>query len=130
MLTQVGSTVEIVISYNAPYLPTGRRETTETLRGVVVDTPKWMQVHADITIINSQTKAHNYIPKHRIISIGGVKVDQPKPTADKILQVTSSKTGELYTVRQDGRTKRWSCTCIGFQFHKKCRHVTRAAEAA
>ena len=130
MLAEIGSTVEVVVSDFAPYLPTGRRETTQILRGVVVATPKWMANNADLTIINSDTKAHNYIPKHRIISVGGVKLQHPKVTADKILQVSSSKTGEVYTVRQDGRTKRWSCTCIGFQFHKKCRHATRAAEAA
>jgi hypothetical protein len=130
MLAEIGSTVEVVISDFASHLLTGRRETTATLRGVVVATPKWMANNTDLTIFNSATKVYNYIPKHRIISIGGIKLSQPKVTADKILQVTSSKTGELYTVRQDGRTKRWSCTCVGFQFHKKCRHATRAAEAA
>ncbi len=130
MLAEIGANVEVLIKDYEPYLPTGRRETTQTLSGVVVATPKWMTNFADLTLINSVTKAHNYIPKHKIVSIGGVKLQQPKVTADKVFQVASSKTGELYTVRQDGRTKRWSCTCIGFQFHKKCRHATRAAEAA
>jgi hypothetical protein len=130
MLAEIGANVEVVIKDYEPYLPTGRRETTQTLSGVVVATPKWMTNFADITLINSVTKAHNYIPKHKIVSIGGVKLQQPKVTADKILTVYSSKTGEPYTVRQDGRTKKWSCTCTGFQFHKKCRHATRAAEAA
>jgi outer membrane protein assembly factor BamB len=130
MLAEIGANVEVIIKDYEPYLPTGRRETTQTLSGVVVATPKWMANLADLTLINSVTKAHNYIPKHKIVSIGGVKITQPKVTADKVFQVASSKTGELYTVRQDGRTKRWSCTCIGFQFHKKCRHAIRAAEAA
>jgi hypothetical protein len=130
MLAEIGSTVEVVIRDFAPYVPTGRRETTQTLRGVVVATPKWMQSHTDLSIINSVTKAHNHIPAHIILSVGGVELQQPKVTADKVLTVYSSKTGEPYTVRQDGRTKKWSCTCTGFQFHKKCRHATRAAEAA
>lgn len=103
---------------------------TTTLRGVVVSTPKWMQQHSDITIINQDTKRYNFILAHKIISIGGIKVEQPKVVADRIHIVHSSKTGEPYTVRQDGRTKRWSCTCVGFQFYKKCRHITRLAEAA
>jgi len=130
-----GSEVEIVIdnsfahSYMAP-CSSHRAQRTVTATGTVVAIPKWMTQHADIAIFNNKTKVTNYIPRHRIISIGGIKVVQPKATLDKILQVKSSKTGEMYTVRQDGRTKRWSCTCVGFQFHKKCRHATRAAEAA
>ena len=126
-----GSVVEVVLD-NAPTRYTmapcsvHRAQPTLTLRGVVVLTPKWMKSSADLTILNSDTKGFNYIPMHKILSIGGIKVKQPKATADKILNMTSSKTGEVYTVRQDGRTKRWSCTCIGFQFHKKCRHVTKA----
>lgn len=135
MMPEVGSAVEIVLdnSFVKNYLEPEARlraPSTVTIRGTVIQTPPWMKQFADITVLNSDTKAHNYIPSHKIISIGGMKLKQPKVTADKIFQVTSSKTGELYTVRQDGRTKRWSCTCVGFQFHKKCRHATRLAEAA
>jgi len=125
-----GTRIEVVVRDYEPYLPTGRRETTKSLVGIVIPTPKWMQVHAALSILNEQTKAQNHIASHLIISIGGVKVKQPTVTPDKVFTVISSKTGEPYTVRQDGRTKKWSCTCIGFQFHKKCRHVTRQAEAA
>jgi hypothetical protein len=131
----VGTSVEIVVDnsfahgYMAP-CSRHRAPVTLTLQGVVIPIPKWMEKHADVAIKNKQTGADNFIPKHRIISIGGIKVEQPVVTKDVILQVVSSKTGETYTVRQDGRTKRWSCTCTGFQFHKKCRHSTRAMEAA
>ena len=129
-----GSEVEIVLDnsfargYMAP-CSIHRAPPTLTVQGIVISTPKWMQQHADLTIINHTTKAHNFIPAHRIISIGGIKVVQPEIAADEIHSVQSSKTGEFYTVRKDGRTKRWSCTCTGFQFHKKCRHVARLAEA-
>lgn len=126
----IGTRVEVVLNVSVPDLRTGRSETTETIAGTVVATPKWMQQHSDLTLFNERDKINNYIPMHRIVSISGVKVEQPKVTADVVLTVYSSKTGEPYNVRMDGRTKRWSCTCTGFQFHKKCRHATRAAEAA
>lgn len=129
-LPEVGTRIEVVIRDHEPYLPTGRRETTQVLIGTVVPVPKWMQIHAALAIVNERSKATNYIAEHQIVSIGGVQVVQPAVTADQIFTVISSKTGEPYTVRQDGRTKKWSCTCVGFQFHKKCRHVTRLAEAA
>lgn len=134
-LPNVGEEVEILIDnsfargYMAP-CSLHRAPPTIVARGTVIPTPKWMEQHADITIINRDTKAQNFIPLHRIISIGGIKVEKPKVVEDKVHVVQSSKTGESYTVRQDGRTRRWSCTCMGFQFHKKCRHVTRLADAA
>jgi len=129
-MPQVGSTVELVLddSFVSGYLADDSKRlasSTITLQGTVVATPKWMQSVADLTILNSKTKVYNYIPAYKIMSIGGIKVDRPKATADKIYSVTSSKTGEVYTVTQSGRTNKWHCTCIGFQFHKKCRHVTR-----
>jgi len=126
----IGTRVEVVLNISVPDLCTGRRETTETIAGTVVATPKWMTQHSDLTLFNERDKINNYILMHRIVSISGVKIQQPKVTADVVLTVYSSKTGEPYNVRMDGRTKRWSCTCTGFQFHKKCRHSNRAAEDA
>jgi hypothetical protein len=129
-LPEVGTDIEVVIddSFVSGYLADDSKHlatNTITIQGKVVATPKWMQSVADLTVLNSRTKTYNHIPMYRILSIGGVKLDKPKVTEDKIYNVTSSKTGEVYTVTQSGRTKRWHCTCVGFQFHKKCRHVTR-----
>lgn len=125
-----GTRVEVIIRTREPYVPTGRRDATQSIVGTVVVTPKWMLPHAALTLINERTKANNFVPLHAIVSVGGVSVKQHAVTPDQVFTVISSKTGEPYTVRQDGRTKRWTCTCIGFQFHKSCRHVKRLAEAA
>lgn len=129
----IGTTVEVVLddSFVSGYLTNDTKHLaskTVTVQGVVSETPKWMKSVADITILNNKTKVFNHIPLHKIISIGGIKVQQPKVTSDKIYNVTSSKTGEVYIVTQNGRTQKWNCTCMGFQFHKKCRHVTRLME--
>lgn len=130
----VGTDVEIVIdnSFNRGYMAPcsiHRAPPTLTMRGTVILIPKWMEQHCDVAIKNVDTGADNFIPKHRIISIGGMKIEHAPVAKDVIFTVKSSKSG-TYTVRQDGRTKRWSCTCTGFQFHKKCRHTTQAQEAA
>lgn len=36
-------------------------------------------------------------------------------------KVTSSRTGEIYVIRQLGEA--WSCTCKGFQFRRYCKHI-------
>lgn len=94
------------------------------MRGTVVPTPSHMAGH--LTMVNAVTGATNYISQHTILSINNEKIVKPEPTADKILLVKSSKGNETYTVRQNGVTKKWSCTCSGFVFKKNCRHVLEA----
>ncbi len=130
---EIGSNVSVVIdnSFVHGYLIEGFKHLAlpqETLSGTVVASPKWAADH--LCILNSKTKAQNIIPPHKIISINDNVVEKKPVAQDRVLIVHSSKTGEPYTVRFDGRTRRWSCTCVGYQFHRKCRHATRAAEAA
>jgi len=48
------------------------------------------------------------------------KIEQkPKSPINEI--VISQKTGEKYTVNFDG--KYWSCTCMGFGFRGRCKHI-------
>ena len=42
----------------------------------------------------------------------------------QVLKVPSSS-GGTYTVHQ-WSVDRWTCTCPGFKFHKRCKHVRRA----
>jgi hypothetical protein len=123
----LGSHVQIVIdtSHIRNYLAADskhRVETTMTLRGVVVASPKWFADH--VTLINSDTRSMNHVPPHRILSINNQVVEQPKVTADVTVTVKASKGDGVYTVKQDGITKRWSCTCAGFVWKKNCRHIT------
>ena len=129
----IGSNINVVIDnqYVRRYLADDskhRVQEQELIRGTVIAAPKWAEDH--LCIINSATRAQNLIPPHRIISINDTVVEHKPVVEDRVLTVYSSKTGEPYTVRMNGRTGKWSCTCTGFQFHKKCRHAVRAAEAA
>lgn len=50
------------------------------------------------------------------------KIQTPEPVGRE-WKVVGSK-GDTYTVREDGDT--WSCTCSGFTFRGKCRHLDEA----
>jgi hypothetical protein len=89
---------------------------------MVIASPKWCADH--VCLINSDTRATNHVPPHRIVSINKQIVVQPKPTADVIVSVKASKGDGVYTVKQDGVTKRWHCNCAGFQFQRRCKHIT------
>lgn len=123
----LGSYVEVVIDTHHihAYLATHSKHKvapTTTLRGIVIASPKWCEDH--VCLINSDTRATNHVPPHRIVSINNQVVVQPKPTVDVVVSVKASKGDGVYTVKQDGITKRWSCNCSGFNFKKTCRHIT------
>ena len=128
-LPAIGSEVEVIIdrSYVTRYLHDGYKHLAMDNRivGKVIPLPSWMRGDSDFAMFNYATKRESYIPLSRVVSIGGIKISQPKISADKVITVVSSKTGEPYTVRFDGRLRKWSCTCAGFQFRRKCRHVER-----
>lgn len=92
-----------------------------TLKGVVIDRLPWMPEY--FTILNSETHATNLIAYHKIISINKQKFEKPLPTQDKVVQIKSSNGKDTYTVTQNGTTQKWSCTCPGFSFKRKCRHT-------
>jgi hypothetical protein len=52
--------------------------------------------------------------------IWGVTVDETEPVEGRNWTVTGSK-GAAYTVTENHGL--WTCTCSGFKFRNKCRHV-------
>jgi hypothetical protein len=131
----VGSVVEIIIdrSYVNRYLDPNMKHSVapqDKIIGKIIPLPSWMTQDSDIAIYDYKTNRNSYIPLSRILSIGGIKITQPEPTKDKMVTVISSKTGEPYNIRFDGRLNKWSCTCPGFQFKRKCRHISRMMESS
>jgi len=59
-------------------------------------------------------------------SIGHVMVYKPREAAQTASKVQSwevkGSTGKSYTVTYDGHV--WGCTCPGFGWRRKCRHIT------
>ena len=44
-----------------------------------------------------------------------------KKAAPKVWKVKSSNGKETYTVTNNAGS--WSCTCVGFQYHRRCKHI-------
>ena len=96
----------------------------ETLIGIIVDAPVWLK-GPHTCILNERTDSVNLIPQHRILSINDKVIPKVLVKKDLVYQVTSSRTGERYTVTMHRHSRRWTCTCTGWQFHNTCRHVKR-----
>lgn len=106
-----------------------RVDRLQVLKGTVVGQPNWLK-GPHICLLNSDNKVLNYIPEHRVVSVNDKPVVQKTKSRDRVFNITSSKTGEAYIVRLNGMTRLWSCTCTGFNFHKKCRHTVKCEHEA
>lgn len=71
----------------------------------------WIEVTPDVTQKMVQDCWTPLVPK-RII---------PLLEEEKTFKAKSSRTGEEYTVTQKGT--QWSCSCMGFEYRKKCKHI-------
>lgn len=64
----------------------------------------------------------------RVISVDDKPLDEVKgSTVDHIQEFiipSSRNVGEYYTVRNNNGT--WTCTCPGFIYHSKCKHINEA----
>ena len=53
-----------------------------------------------------------------------MKYNPPRPTYEEV-KVEGSK-GNTYTVRKEATTGQLTCTCAGFKYRGKCKHLTIA----
>ena len=61
------------------------------------------------------------IQRERIVEVNDLPVDYSEPESDRIeVKVTGSKGNEYTIVKEHGKT---TCTCPGFQFRGRCRHI-------
>ena len=76
----------------------------------------WLEVPHDMTL--------DRVDKYMV-------VDQrftPAQSPDVRTYEVQGSTGNTYTVTQDG--DKWTCTCAGFGWRRKCRHITEVKDAS
>lgn len=61
------------------------------------------------------------INRERIVAVGDKAVNFTQVPADREVRTFTGSKGDTYTVTREGR--RATCTCTGFQFRKKCKHI-------
>lgn len=116
MTYQIGSQVEI--HTQRPSIILGRDFDRRTIRGVVVQTPHWLD--KNYVSVNTGNPDYPVSHVHKSVIVGFVQ-----PDADvgiRVFRVTSKSKGKSYEVTV--HAARVSCDCVGFQFHRYCKHST------
>jgi len=139
----VGSKVTVCTVWPAPSGMSGAVQFNSYFREVVLPSNHWDKPNT----FRLRTRAPEFLgdggPKERVVSLDRVKtlvVDgknvhrvaddgKPKKAKPKIqrVEVTSSNGDKTYTVTVEGNQA--ICTCPGFGFRRKCRHVTKVLNA-
>lgn len=131
ILPKVGQRCEIEVDngFIRSYIDAALRPAhppTLVFRGTVLEPPAWMR---DCFVMLDDSGQTRYINPLKIVRCGNQAVVAPQPSKDRVVTFASDRTGETYTARQDGTTKRWSCTCKGFEFRRSCKHILEAGNS-
>jgi hypothetical protein len=119
-IPKVGSKIKVRTTYKQGAAMFPPRDTYRQYEGEVLPSHKWLSdrefcmsgdARWPIRVINM-----NAVEQLDLISGGFIEINN-KP---KTVVVKGSK-GATYTVSNSG--KGWNCTCTGFQFRKKCKHI-------
>ena len=85
-----------------------------TLNGITYVVPGWHVVPEGTTLKEVQ---EHWIKEE--VS-GEPSINPQNPVTETVI---SERTGETYTIEFTGRY--WSCTCMGFGFRSRCKHVEK-----
>jgi hypothetical protein len=123
-LPSPGSVVEVVTRHkNISYFSSDEFEEYRYV-GVVINGPKWIEFNSFALDTGNADIDYHIISASNVVDIQylegspGKEIQVPQKTEFfkiKDYTVTKSKSG-------------YSCTCVGYQYHRKCKHVTQVMQ--
>ena len=120
----VGSKVRVTVLMEDPSLFAKTRVKELVFDGTVLKSESWVRPTSFCMTGNKDHKVREIA----IDMVGNIEYADGQTAAKvevdsdvKIKQVPGSKPGSFYTVTKVGN--KVSCTCVGFQFRKRCKHT-------
>jgi hypothetical protein len=112
-LPSVGSTVSVNCQYYTGPV---------TFEGVVINPHRWLEANEFCLQTDNKVFPVSVINLANVIDI---KILNGTTTSVRKFKVKGSKNDE-YIVTLSG--KHFSCPCIGFKYHNKCKHITKVKD--
>lgn len=91
-----------------------------TFTGTVVANEKWLTNHLSITTGIKSFPVRS-IDMARVVSINGAKTKPVKSVSKTRTWIVAGSKGNTYTVTEENGRR--SCTCVGYQFRRQCKHL-------
>jgi len=115
-IPSVGSKISVTVRHKAVNLfaksPWDERQYT----GVVVNNAKW--IDAESFSLRTEDKAY---PVKIIHSKSVHSIRMLSGNTQKVRKFQVKSSSGTYIVTESG--KQYSCTCVGFKYHAKCKHI-------
>lgn len=95
----------------------------EEFTGEVIKNPAWIDDDYVTMTTGNSVYPLRFLRKDTIVGFEAPSKIQA-PAWETFEIKSSSRKGGSYVVTRNGKS--WSCNCIGFGFHKNCRHIKEA----
>lgn len=123
-IPQIGSAVKVTCRYRDTYIFSKEKYKDIVTAGQIVSNDKWTPLDSFSMTTGRPEYPVAIIALRNVVKIesaGKVLRAAIKKAAPKTWKVKSSKGTETYIVTNNNKS--WSCTCVGFQYHRKCKHI-------
>lgn len=112
----------------ADYVPRANTSVGTVVASMPFDDPDTFRMTTGDKFFPFSVVPLNYVTALKYDTGEKIAQGQARIVQNKSWQVKSdSRKGGFYTVTQEGNF--FSCTCLGFQFHKSCRHIIKVKAA-
>lgn len=127
-IPSIGSRVLVTTRYRDIYIFAKSPFRDRTFEGEVVPSDKWMDQDNFKLFTGNPDFPYSVINVNNVHDIKYIQGQAGKSVKSdvKTFTIKGSK-GDSYTVTQAGT--KWSCSCVGFQFRRQCKHVKEAQNA-
>ena len=115
-IPSVGSTVSVTIRQRNIYINDNRKWNDITFIGVVIKNAKWVDANSFSLQTNNKEFPISIISMKHVIDISLIK-----GTMSNIRKFKVTGKNEYIVSMSNNH---FSCECVGFKYHGKCRHVT------
>lgn len=119
-IPSVGSTVRVTTRFRNPILYINREWDDKTVTGVVVKNAKWVDANSFSLQTGNKEFPISIINLKYVLDIS---VINGKMSNIRKFKVTG--TNEYIVTLANNH---FSCECVGFKYHGKCRHITKVKE--
>lgn len=123
-LPEVGSIVEVTTRHKSHHYFSSEEFEEYTYLGVVIQNPKWIEFNSFALTTGNPDVDYHIVSANNVVDIQYLE-GYPGRELNKSSSVETFKIKD-YTVTKNKSS--YSCTCVGYHYHRKCKHITQIVE--